>query len=250
MNIDLEVLREITSTAVQSAGIRDYDISPLLQKHVRPDGTTLEIELAPPPEMNELYDIDACVRAYLDTGAHDVYVGEECITILHDTSRTRGYSECFMKRSETIRVIEKHFSTDIKPEIFERLAKLYFGADSFFIDRLRKLQWKRSGEETKRIANVSKSADAHEIAQVMDENQILFQDVSLIVTASYFVLPVETNPVEIELHIVANAESQTISFAPAPGVMMKHHFAAMQEVRDVLNSAIGSDAAVLGKPKV
>ena len=248
MNIDLEVLREITSTAVQSSGIRDYDISPLLKKHVRPDGTTLETELAPPPEMNELYDIDACIRVYCD-GA-DIYVGEECITILHDTTRTKGYSECFMKRSETIQVIEKNFNISIKPEPFERLAKLYFGADSLFIDRLRKLQWKRSGEATARIANVSKSADVHEIAQVMDENQILFQDVSLLVTAPYFVLQVETTPVEIELHIVANAESQTISFAPAPGVMMKHHFAAMQEVRDVLNSAIGTDAAVLGKPKI
>ena len=248
MNIDLEVLREITSTAVQSAGIRDYDISPLLKKHVRPDGTTLETELAPPPEMNELYDIDACVRAYCD-GA-DIYVGEECITILHDTTRTRGYSECYMKRSETIRMIEGNINRAFDPGYFERIAKLYFGADSLFIDRLRKLQWKQSSESTAKITNVSKSADIQEIAQVMDEYQILFQDVSLLVTAPYFVLPVETTPVEIELHIVANAESQTISFTPAPGVMMKHHFAAMQEVRDVLNSAIGNDAAVLGKPKM
>jgi len=117
-----------------------------------------------------------------------------------------------MKRSETIRFIDKYTNTSLTPEDFERVAKLYFGADSLFIDRLRKLQWKRSGEVTARIANVSKSADVHEIAQVMDENQILFQDVSLFVTAPYFVLPVETTPVEIELHIVANAESQTISY--------------------------------------
>jgi len=84
----------------------------------------------------------------------------------------------------------------------------------------------------------------------MDENEILFQDVTLLVTTPYFVLPVETMPVEIELHIVANAVSQTISFAPAPGVMMKHHFAAMQEIRDASDAAIGSDVAVLGKPKI
>ena len=249
MNIDLEVLREITATAVKAAGMRDYTISPLVRQHVRPDGTTVKTELAPPPELNELYDIDACVKAFAD-GCGSAFVGEECITIMHDDTRTAGYSECALQRSETVRMIESHFHKAIKPEDFERLAKLYFGADSQFINRLRKLQWKRSDEATTKITNVSKSADMQTIAEVVDENQLLFQDVSLMVTTPYFVLPVETTPVEIELHLVANAESQTISFAPAPGVMMKHHHAAMREVRDALNAAIGEEVALLGKPRL
>jgi hypothetical protein len=88
------------------------------------------------------------------------------------------------------------------------------------------------------------------IAKVVDENQLLFQDITLLVMTPYFVLPMETKPVEIELHIIANAERKTIAFAPLPGVMKKHEFSAMQEVRDALNSAIGEDVATLGEPKI
>ena len=249
MDIDLDVLNEITATAVKAAGMRDYTLSPLVKRHVRPDGTIVDTELAPPPKGNQLYDLAACVAVY-EASKSDVYVGEESISILHDGTRTTGYSSCCLRPSETIVYIGRYANAGLTPEEFEKMAKLYFGADSQFMDRIRKLQWKTSSEATTKLSSVAKSADIQEIAKVVDDEYVLFQDVTLLVTTPYFVLPVETAPVEIELHIVANAETKKIAFAPAPGVMMKHHFEAMQEVRDALNAAIGEDVAVLGRPNM
>ena len=61
-----------------------------------------------------------------------------------------------------------------------KIAKLHFGADSSFIDRIRKLQWKTESDATARLSNVSKSMDVSAIAKVVDENQILFQDILVV----------------------------------------------------------------------
>jgi hypothetical protein len=249
--MNLEMLQEITATAVKAAGYRDYDVSPLQQMCLRPDGTSIDIQLAPPPPENKLLDIAACVDVYnanYGIDGAEAYVSADSITIVHDGTRTKGKSVCLLTRSETIKLIEKHSYQDLKPETFEKIAKLYFGADALFINRLRKLQWKTSLDTTTRISTVSKSADVHEIAQVMDENQVLFQDITLLVTTPYFVLPIETMLEEIELHIIANAEAKTISFAPSPGVMEKICFSAMQAIRTALDVALGKDVVMLGSP--
>ena len=133
---------------------------------------------------------------------------------------------------------------------FEKIAKLYFGADSSFINRIRKLQWKTASDTTTRLSSVSKSMDASEIAKVVDENQILFQDISLIVTSRYFVLPVETSPFDIELQIIADPINKTIAFAPEPLKLLHAQHSAMKEVQAALNEVIGDDIVILGDPRL
>jgi hypothetical protein len=98
------------------------------------------------------------------------------------------------------------------------------------------------------LSNVSKSADIQAIAKVVDENEILFQDIQLIVRTPYFILPFKTREVEIELHIIANAVTQTISFAPDPGAMMIEAYDAAKEVQNALNRLIGDDVVIFGQP--
>ena len=138
----------------------------------------------------------------------------------------------------------------MSPEQFEKLAKLTFGADAQFVNRIRKLQWQDKAETKTVLSSVSKSADMQAIARVVDENEILFQDISLLVRTPYFLLPFETEWVEIELHIIANAETKSISFAPSPGVMMLAEHAATKEVQAELNRLIGKDVVILGVPKL
>jgi hypothetical protein len=156
-------------------------------------------------------------------------------------------------QSATVDKIEEFENESMKPETFERIASLYFGADAAFMNRLRKLQWRTAQESSARTANVSKSMDVHAIAQVMDENDVLFEDVSLFVKTRYFVLPYETQEFEVELQIVANAEAKTIAFAPAPGVMEKNLLLALVEIQGVLTQMLGkqyADKILLGKPEV
>jgi hypothetical protein len=75
--------------------------------------------------------------------------------------------------------------------------------------------------------------DVTALAKVIDENNILFEDVVLTVKSLWFVSPVGTTEVEIDLNIVANAENKTISFAPNPGVMEALELAALREVYQV-----------------
>ncbi|MCL2742697.1 MAG: hypothetical protein FWE67_02490 [Planctomycetaceae bacterium] len=81
-----------------------------------------------------------------------------------------------------------------------------------------------------KISNASKSMDSTSLAQVRDENDNVFQDVSLTVAQPWFYTPFQTSVTEIELNVIANAESGTISFAPLPGVMQKLEYAAVDEV--------------------
>jgi SepF-like predicted cell division protein (DUF552 family) len=155
-------------------------------------------------------------------------------------------SICELIPSEAVAMILKHNGQDFKPEQFEKIAKLYFGADASFINTIRKLQWKEQSEATTRLSSVSKSADISEIAKVVDENEILFQDITLLVKTPYFILPYETKVVEIELHIIANATSKTIAFATVPDDMLRKRHAATLEVLAALNKVIGSGVAILG----
>ena len=252
MDIDLKVLDKITATAVQAAGMRDYDISPLLKRHVRPDGTMFDIDIHSPPAINELFDLKGCAYMYEDWRADgaEAYVSPTHIVIAHDNTRTAGHSFCTLVRSEAVDTIWAKQHVDLSPETFEKIAKLYFGADSSFINRIRKLQWKTESDTTTRLSSVSKSMDASEIAKVVDENQILFQDISLIVTTRYFVLPVETSPFNIELHVIANPVNKTIAFAPEPLMLLQAQHASMHEVRDALNKAIGENVVILGDPRM
>ena len=138
---------------------------------------------------------------------------------------------------------------DLTPEEFEKIAKLYFNADSQFINRIRKLQWKEKTDKTMVLSSVSKSADMQAIAKVVDENEILFQDIQLFVRTPYFILPFKTREVEIELHVIANAETKTISFAPDPGTMMIEAYDAAKEVQIELDRLIGDSGVVIfGQP--
>jgi hypothetical protein len=250
MNIDLEVLKQITATAVKAEGIRDYQISPLLKRHVRSDGTSIDIDLAPPPQKNTLCDLEACVAQYkrCKLEGAEIFVGSDSIQVMHDGTRTEGKSDCSLECSEAITVIKQEAGENHTPEEFEKMAKLYFGADSHFINRIRKLQWQEKTDRTTTLSSVSKSADIQAIAKVVDENEILFQDISLLVRTPYFILPYRTSEVEIELHVIACAATKTISFAPAPGVMMLAAHAAAKEVLDAVNEMIGEDVAIFGVP--
>jgi hypothetical protein len=253
MNMDIEVLKEITATAVKAAGMRDYELSPLKRLHVRPDGTQIGIDFDPPKQINALLDLPGVVKIVERyKGEAEVFVGEECITVLHDKTRTKGYSHCELVKSEPVNIILQNQNKPLSPEIFERLACHYFGVDDSFISRLRKLQWKTQAESTARITNINKSMDAHEISRVIDENDDLFQDVSLFVNTPYFVLPYETEEFEVELQIVANAEHKTISFAPVPGTMEKVLLQVLQEIQSKLTEMLGKTYTgniLLGEPE-
>jgi hypothetical protein len=62
----------------------------------------------------------------------------------------------------------------------------------------------------------------------------------------------ETEIEEIELHIIADPVQRSISFAPAPGVMQKMRYRAMEEVKDALEDMIeGKDnVVILGEPRM
>ena len=159
-----------------------------------------------------------------------------------------------MQRSATFEKIYECLGEDHSPEEFEKLAKLYFGADSQFINRIRKLQWQEKTDTTTRLSSVSKSADVQEIARVVDENEVLFQDISLLVKAPYYVLPHKTEEIEIELHIIACAATRTISFAPLPDVLALAEHDAMVEVLEEINrrlvAAKVDGEAVFGYPEL
>jgi hypothetical protein len=250
MDMNLEVLNKITETAVKAAGMRDYDVSPLLKRHISADGKVHDIPFEPPPKHNELLDLQGCVAVYkrydYEKGKAEVFVSYDEITIMHDRSRTIGMSVCKLIKSEAVYMILQHNGEDMKPEKFEKLAKLYFGADSQFINTIRKLQWKEQSDTTTRLSTVSKSADAHEIAKVVDKNEVLFQDITLTVPTPYFILPHETSVIEIDLEIYANPVTKTIAFATKPGDMLRKRHAATLEVLAALNKVIGSDVAILG----
>jgi len=253
MDMNLEVLNQITDTAVKAAGMRDYDVSPLQKRHLRPDGSLIWIDIDPPPQQTELFDLQGCAAVYerYKKDGAELYVCPSHVDVTHDSSRTKGHSHCRLIQSEAISVIDAQQYDDLRPEQFEKIAKLYFGADSQFINRIRKLQWKTESDTTTRLSSVSKSADISEIAKVVDENQILFQDISLVVTTPYFVLPIETEPVEIELHIIADPVSKTIAFAPEPFVLQKAQHEAMRQVRETLAALVGGeDFVVLGNPRM
>ena len=253
MDIDLQVLNQITKTAVDAAGMRDYDINPLLKRHLRSDGTFIETQIAAPSKKNELLDLESCVDIHeqcLDVGGGNIFVGKDAVFVTHDDARVYGYSFCKLRQSETIKFIYNWICKDIRPEEFEKIARLYFGADSQFINRLRRLRWEESTDKTTRLSNVSKSADMQTIARVVDDEEILFQDISLLVRTPYFVLPYETKTVEIELDIIACANTKTISFAPKPGVMMRAEHEAVNEVLSEVNRILGKDEAIIGEPKM
>ena len=251
MDIELNVLNKITETAVKAACIRDYDISPLKKQYIDPEGLVHDIDIDPPPHQNILLDINSCVevlRQHKADGA-EIFVDSERITVAHDSTRTKGQSVCPLQKSATIEKIYECEGENHSPEEFEKIAKLYFGADSQFINRIRKLQWQAKTDTTARLSSVSKSADVQEIARVVDENEILFQDISLLVKAPYYVLPYKTEEIEIELHIIACAETRTISFAPLPDVLAMAEYAATNEVLDEINGFDQIDGkAVFGCP--
>ena len=251
MDIELNVLNKITETAVKAACIRDYDISPLKKRYIDPEGNVLDTDIDPPPRMNRLLDLESCAgtyERYKQLGA-EVFVGFDFVVVTHDDTRTTGKSGCELLLSETIKTIIDKQHDDLRPEAFEKIAKLYFGADSQFINRIRKLQWKEESDTTTRLSSVSKSADVQEIARVVDENEILFQDISLFVNTPYFLLPYETEPVEIELHIIACAAKKTIAFAPKPGVLLQARHDAQAQVLKEVNRLIGERVAIFGTPK-
>lgn len=256
MNVDLQMLERITETAIKAAGIRDYDVSPLRKMLVNSDGTEHVVEMEPPPVRNEVYDFDTvmriakqCVSGCTEEEV-EVYVGQDEVTVLHDVTRTMGATRCPLTKSQAVQAIEKYQCEAMSPEGFERIASLIFEADALFVDTLRKLQWHKKGEATMRVANVSKSADMYEIAKVTDENGMLFQDISLFVKTHFFVLPMETKSVEIELRLSANAETKTIAFAPVPNSLERARLAAMQEVQSVLMTMLDAVPVMvlLGKP--
>ncbi len=140
-----------------------------------------------------------------------------------------------------------------RPAEFERIAKLRFGADATFINRLRNLQWKTEAAEDQKIANVSKHASMNMIAKVLDKDGSLFEDVILKVRTPIFEVPFKTAEVEVDLNIIANAESQTISFAPNPGVMAGLLREAITEVFEaVLHelTEVDRDRVYMGNPVI
>ena len=252
MDIELNVLNKITETAVKAACIRDYNISPLKKRYIDPEGNVLDTDIDPPPHQNILLDLDACVemfKKHKPDGA-EVFVDSEHITVVHDSTRTKGKSVCPLQKSATIEKIYECQDEDHSPEAFEKIAKLYFGADSQFINRIRKLQWKDKTDTTMRLSSVSKSADIQAISKVVDENEVLFQDISLLVKAPYFILPHETDVIEIELHIIACAERKTIAFAPAPDALARAEYDAIAEVREALDMFLKTDGdSICGRPE-
>lgn len=234
MEIDLKVLDKITATAIRAEGFRDYNIGPKKRLHIRPDGTRVEVDLDDFEEVNEILTIADAVRIFRrfnDTAT--LWVGEQCIHVEHDNvTRLAGRSALTMEKSPAMRYIEKSEKevTSYKPESFEKIAKLYFGADAVFIARLRKLQWQEKTESNAQISNVSKSMSMDAIAKVLDANGSAFEDVVLTVKCPVYVVPFKTAEVAIDLNIVANAETKTISFAPLPGVVAEHTRAAIAEI--------------------
>ena len=238
MDIELNVLNKITETAVKAACIRDYNISPLKKRCIDPEGNVRDTDIDPPPHQNTLLDFASCVEVFKQhkTDGAEIFVDSERITVAHDSTLTKGQSVCPLQKSATIEKIYECEGENHSPEEFEKIAKLYFGADSQFINRIRKLQWQAKTDTTARLSSVSKSADIQAIAKVVDENEILFQDISLLVKAPYYVLPHKTTEIEIELHIIACAETRTISFAPLPDVLALAEFDAIHEVCDLIDS--------------
>jgi len=127
MDIDLDVLNQITETAVKAAGMRDYDIGPLRKRHLRPDGVFFDTDIDPPPRVNRLHDLESCVAAYSqhkEYGA-EIFVGmgkfgESIINywcgVTQDKTRTTGRSVCVLKCSEAIVKIYEKQDANLTPE--------------------------------------------------------------------------------------------------------------------------------------
>jgi len=153
--INVDVLNKITETAVRAACIRDYDIGPLKKRYIDPEGGYLDIDIEPPPHHNRLCDLESCVDLYKRHRADgaEIFVGRDIFNIssksgcgvAHDGTRTKGQSVCLFQQSEAIVKIYECQDKNLSPETFEKLAKLYFGADAQFVNRIRKLQWKPAG---------------------------------------------------------------------------------------------------------
>jgi hypothetical protein len=227
--------------------MRDYDVSPTTTRYVRPDGTTVDTETSV-AVITELLDLDSVVRDYLSDGKNEIYVAAEQITIVNSIDRRFGKSYCPLTKSAAIETMENHTGKAMNPHTFEKIAKLYFGADLSFLQTIRNLKWIEKQDATAKISSVSKSADVQAIAQVLTEDDILFQDIELEVEAPFFLLPYRTTPVKIDLNIYPDPVEKTIMFVPDNEQFMLAKQKSIKEVQKALNDLIGKDVVFLGKP--
>lgn len=249
-------LTEIMTTAVKAAGYREYQVSEQKRLLTMPDGKTMTIKNEPDPIVNNLLTLDDAARIFnerFDTAA--AWVGEEKIHVEHvDASRMDGHSILDLIKAPAMRYIIESEEKVVAyaPDEFERIAKLYFGADALFISRLRKLQWKDGAEVKQQIANASKSASVDMLTKVLDADGNLFEDVTLDVTTPVYVHPFRTSEKTITLNIIANAAAKTISFAPFPGQVMDCVRTSVKEIRDALAELLvedGCESLYMGSPE-
>jgi hypothetical protein len=247
MDMNLEVLQYINETAIKAAGMRDYDISPTCTRHVRSDGTVVDTETKYAPE-TELLDLDSVVSVYKVSDSGEVFVGDAKIVVTNSHDRRWGKSVCKLTKSAAIDTMISGQGKSMKPETFEKIAKLYFGADLPFLQTIRNLKWIEKTDASAKLSAVSKSADIQAIAQVLTDDDILFQDIVLEVETPFFLLPYRTTPVKIDVHIYAHPTEKTITFMPDDEAFMLAKQKSIKEVQKALNAMIGKDVVLMGEP--
>jgi hypothetical protein len=251
MDVNLEVLKYITETAVTAHGISEYQTSPVERQVRNADGSVSAIKYSPPPQKNLLADLDSVVATYAryEKEGAEVFVNSQRIVVTHDRNRINGYSTCDVTYTDAVNKIIDLSGKDMSPEAFEKVAKLYFGADLSFLTTLRNLKWVEKEDRTTQLSTVSKSADVQAIAKVVTDENILYQDIFLVVNTPVYVLPHETKTRAIELQIWADPTKKAIVFSPKPMVVLKAVDESVKEIIDVLSRILPKGTPVVfGQP--
>lgn len=250
MTENLECLNRIIELAKQADANRVFPIGPDKTVFFRGDHSheiTCDSKFV---RRDQIATLTEAVRYAAEHNGLEIWIDSECITLHPDAYLSDDLTHIGrldLHTTPLFRLLMANEQADptatqytYRPDVFERIAKLYFDLDAAFISRLRKLQWHTKQDMTAKLTAADKSLSGEVIARVVD-GATPFQDVSVTVQVPVFEAPCATTPQPVQVNIIANADTQTFSFCTRPGTCERIRWIAVEELAEKIKEIANAE---------